>query len=81
MHGMGKLKALKPPMPTMSSIFPHRTPQTSGVTTYHQALTANILQSLSDNSGCPTAGPSKPYDLSPRYDALASVYGDNRILK
>ncbi|KAF5298183.1 hypothetical protein FQA39_LY02607 [Lamprigera yunnana] len=63
----------KPLIPT-SNVFPNRTPQNTGVT-YHQALTANILQSLSENSSNSTY--NKTYDFSSRYENC-QTYSDSR---
>ncbi|KAK5645040.1 hypothetical protein RI129_006340 [Pyrocoelia pectoralis] len=66
-HNIGKLKNNKPLIPAVN-VFPSRTPQNTGVT-YHQALTANILQSLSESS---TNSYNRTYDFSSRYDGNQS---------
>uniref|UniRef100_A0A1Y1NA62 SET domain-containing protein n=1 Tax=Photinus pyralis TaxID=7054 RepID=A0A1Y1NA62_PHOPY len=62
-HSIGKLKSTKPLIPAVN-VFPSRTPQNTGVT-YHQALTANILQSLSESS---SNSYTRSYDFGSRYD-------------
>ncbi|KAF5306980.1 hypothetical protein FQR65_LT07203 [Abscondita terminalis] len=63
-HNAGRPKNVKPLIPTVN-VFPNRTPQNTGVT-YHQALTANILQSLSENSN--NVPYNRTYDFGTRYD-------------
>ncbi|KAK4876057.1 hypothetical protein RN001_012479 [Aquatica leii] len=63
-HTAGRPKSNKPLIPTVN-VFPNRTPQNTGVT-YHQALTANILQSLSENSN--NVAYNRTYDFGSRYD-------------
>ncbi|KAF2888258.1 hypothetical protein ILUMI_17915, partial [Ignelater luminosus] len=76
-HGVGKPKNVKPPVPTVNNVFPHRTPQNTGVT-YHQALTANIIQSLSENSSSSYNSTNRGFDFSSKYDGSHNNYNENR---